>query len=93
MSLENVSRKISEVSLKPNGRCVKDKNAESRVTTTVDVVEGLDRVGVPSNMLKPLKAYHNYVKNNVLKDSPEKLTPNVDAVKNFMEAVHRLVSL
>ena len=37
-------------------------NTNIRIVKSVDAVEGLDRNGVPSSLVKVLKVYHSYLK-------------------------------
>lgn len=67
--LENLISKISldssEHLAESSGCPVHDANApkyiEEKICTSVDVAEGLDRFGVPSELVKSLRVYHSYL--------------------------------
>ncbi|XP_012269286.2 uncharacterized protein LOC105693681 isoform X3 [Athalia rosae] len=68
ISLEsnNELLKSSAKNLESNGCLVHDPNTpkqyvEKKIFTTIDVTEGLDRLGVPPDLVKILKKYHSYL--------------------------------
>ncbi|XP_033231746.1 uncharacterized protein LOC117182750 [Belonocnema kinseyi] len=62
MQIQNPPKIIDERPLR-NGNCsFHGNNANTKTVRSVDAVEGLDRHGVPSSLVKVLKVYHSYLK-------------------------------
>lgn len=65
---------------------------EEKVVTSVDAVDGLDRFGVPSRLIKVLKTYHAYVKTEVIVEDSVVAKKQEDAAKSFLKNFERIVS-
>ena len=65
---------------------------EERVTTFVDAVEGLDRFGVPSNLIKILKTYHAYIRQEVFHETQPLTRKRQEAANDFLSNFERVVS-
>lgn len=98
--LDKLIKKYAAVSMEdPNARdnCpIHAENAtgevEEKVITAVDAVEGLDRVGIPSYMIRILKSYHSYIREEVFDETPAVTKRQQDAPNSFMANFDRIVS-
>jgi hypothetical protein len=65
---------------------------EEKVVTSVDAVEGLDRIGVPCNLINVLKIYHAYVRAEVFQDATSSAKKQREAADNFLTNLEAIVS-
>ncbi|KAJ8687888.1 hypothetical protein QAD02_023683 [Eretmocerus hayati] len=63
---------------------------EEKIISSVDAIEGLDRFGVPPQMVKILKTYHNYIRAEVLQETQTSSRKNQEAAANFMNNFERI---
>ncbi|XP_016841465.1 uncharacterized protein LOC100121697 isoform X3 [Nasonia vitripennis] len=63
---------------------------EEKVITSVDAVEGLDRFGVPSPLIKILKTYHAYIKAELFEENSSSNKKQQEAAKNFLANFDRV---
>lgn len=65
---------------------------EEKVITSVDAVEGLDRFGVPSTLIRILKTYHSYIRAELFEENFSNSKKHQEAANNFLANFDRVVS-
>ena len=95
MQIQSQQEIIVEERLHRDENCpLNDNNVNSKVIDraikSVDAIEGLDRYGVPSSLVKVLKIYHSYV-NSKLSNSETKDKRNEEVSGKFLMEFNNMV--